>query len=160
MGSADILAIILVAIIDTFTGGLIFTYFFAFSISAFGLLGILYIENNYETDPSIAHLEKYEFYRRMPGLLFMVKFGLSVAIISTNISILTDSKIFPQDRRNSSVGFANMIAQLMTSLAPIINEIEEATPIVVMIVVLVISVLNAATFKMPTPPPTDNQKAQ
>ena len=81
LGAADVLAIVSVVIIDSFMGGLIFTYYLAFGICTFGLLGILYIENNFETDPSIARLEKYEYYRRMPGLLFVTKFGIAIALI-------------------------------------------------------------------------------
>ena len=95
MGAADVLAILFVVIIDNFMGGLIFTYYLAFGICAFSLLGMLYIENNFETDPSISSLNKFEYYRRMPGLLFFTKFGISIALIKTNVSSLTDSRLFP-----------------------------------------------------------------
>lgn len=52
---SDLVAIIFGAIIYKFLGGLKATYVLGFTISTIGSLGILFIENNYQDDPSVLH---------------------------------------------------------------------------------------------------------
>jgi hypothetical protein len=82
----DAIAIIFGVFIYNFLGGLKPTYYLAFLVSSVGCLGILYIENNYQTNPDVLHhtsfLNDYEFYRRTSFLIFMTKFGIGMSYIA------------------------------------------------------------------------------
>lgn len=58
-GVSDALAIIFATILYTFLGGLKPTYVLSFLVSCIGALGILHIENNFETDPTVMHPPDY-----------------------------------------------------------------------------------------------------
>ena len=83
---SEILAIIFGGFIFYFMGGLKPSYILAFSISIVGALGILYRQNNPEE--SQMHLlpkeeRELEFYRKMPALIFIAKFGIAMSFIAS-----------------------------------------------------------------------------
>jgi hypothetical protein len=47
----------------------------------------------------VLYPSKYEFYRRIPSIIFIAKFGISMGMLATNLSIHTDTRIFPIKRR-------------------------------------------------------------
>lgn len=98
-GGSDALAIIFGAIIYNFLGGLKATYFFAFCISSVGILGILYVENNFEQHPEVLQPGDLEFYRRTNWLIFMSKFGISMSSLACTLTIVTNKSIFQTNTR-------------------------------------------------------------
>jgi len=60
----------------------------------------------------------------MTFLVFLARFGISMAFSSTQIAFMSDDRIFPKEKRTEAVQFISLFAQSFTSLAPLINEIQ------------------------------------
>lgn len=101
---------------------------------------------------------EFDFYRRMPSLLFVAKFGIAMGLIATELAGHTDNRFFPVERRSSAITLVNLIAFSSASLAPIINEINEPTPIVVFLIVILLSILVISTFIIPPESPLVHNK--
>lgn len=72
--------------------------------------------------------------------------GIINSFITTTQVSFTDDRIFPKDKRNTSVGSCGMIARSITIVAPIINEWEAPWPIVVLMVFSIAGMLTSLTF--------------
>lgn len=94
----------------------------------------------------------------MPALIFLTKFGIAMALLASQLSSLTDARLFPVDRRANALGFVNILAQAWTSLVPIINEFEESTPIVYLNILLAIAFLTSLTFSIPESSPLQRRR--
>ena len=143
-GASEVFAVVFGGIIYNFMGGLIPTYFLASSISIFGSLGILYQENHLDEIHLLFIKGRLAFYRRMPSLIFIAKFGVAMSLLATQLASLTDGRLFPKEKRAVAVSFCSLIAYSATLLAPLINELEEVTPVVVFILLILLSFLNTA----------------
>lgn len=58
----------------------------------------------------------------MPIIILMLKMGIIISFITTTQVSFTDDRIFPPNKRNSSVGTSGIIARSITIVAPIVNE--------------------------------------
>ena len=58
----------------------------------------------------------------MPVLILIMKMGIITGFIITTQVSFTDDRIFPANKRNTSVGTCGMIARSITIVAPIVNE--------------------------------------
>ena len=82
----------------------------------------------------------------MPVLILALKVGIIVSYITTTQISFTDDRIFPSNKRNSSVGTCGMIARSVTILAPIVNEWAVPYPLVIMAVFSAVGVCTSLTF--------------
>ena len=82
----------------------------------------------------------------MPVLILILKMGIILSFITTTQVSFTDDRIFPSNRRNTSVGTCGMIARSITIVAPIVNEWPSPFPVVVMFIFIIIGLLTAMTF--------------
>ena len=101
---------------------------------------------------------EFDFYRKMPSLVFVAKFGIAMGLIATELAGHTDERFFPIERRSNALAIVNLIAFSVTSLAPMINEIDEPTPVVVFLVILLLSLLVIGTFMIPPESPLVHNK--
>ena len=146
---SQIAAIVFGGLIYSYMGGLKPTYYLAFLISSFGGLAILYRENNEEESQFLIMHNQFDFYRKMPSLIFVAKFGIAMGLIATELAAHTDDRLFPIDRRYNALALTNLIAFSCVSLAPMINEIDEPTPIIIFLLLMLILLAMAATFMVP-----------
>jgi hypothetical protein len=82
----------------------------------------------------------------MPILILILKMGIIMSFIITTQASFTDERIFPSNKRNTSVGTCGMIARSVTIVAPIVNEWAAPIPIVVMMFFSVVGLVTTATF--------------
>ena len=82
----------------------------------------------------------------MPVLILILKMGIIIGFITTTQISFTCDKIFPPNKRNTSVGTCGMIARSVTIVAPIVNEWDPPYPILVMSVFSVIGLITSYTF--------------
>ena len=94
----------------------------------------------------------------MPSLIFVAKFGISMGLIATELAGHTDSRFFPADRRHHALVLVNLIAFSCASFAPLINEIDEPTPIIIFLLVMLILLVMTATFLVPPESPLVHNK--
>jgi len=139
-------------------GGLIPTYYLAFLISSFGGLAILYRENNEEETQFLLMNNEFDFYRKMPSLVFIAKFGIAMGLIATELAGHTDSRFFPIERRQNALVLVNLIVFSCASLAPMINEIDEPTPVVIFMILMLVLLIMTFTFMVPPESPLVNNK--
>lgn len=135
-------------------GGLIPTYFLAFGISGFGGLAILYRENNNTEIESMTSINpEYAYYRRMHYLIAIARFGIAMGITATELAAFTDQRLLPLDRRTDALALITMIVYALSSFAPLVNELEEPTPIIIFLIALFLVLLNIIYFDIPPPSP-------
>lgn len=84
----------------------------------------------------------------MPVMILVLKMGIIMSFIITTQVSFTDDRIFPSNRRNTSVGTCGMIARSVTIVAPIVNEWPAPIPIVIILVFSVIGLATSITFPM------------
>lgn len=82
----------------------------------------------------------------MPVLILILKMGIIMSFIITTQVSFTDERIFPSNKRNTSVGTCGMIARSVTIVAPIVNEWAAPIPIVVMLAFSIVGLVTSATF--------------
>jgi hypothetical protein len=82
----------------------------------------------------------------MPFLILILKMGIIMSFIITTQVSFTDDRIFPSNKRNTSVGSCGMIARSITIVAPIVNEWAAPMPIMVILAFSVIGILTSYTF--------------
>jgi len=82
----------------------------------------------------------------MPILILILKMGIIVSFITTCQVSFTDDRIFPSNKRNTSVGTCGMIARSITIVAPIVNEWPAPIPIIIMIGFSIVGLLTSLTF--------------
>lgn len=69
----------------------------------------------------------------MPIIILFLKMGIIMSFITTTQVSFTDDRIFPPQKRNTSVGSCGMIGRSITILAPIVNEWSMPIPMLIMI---------------------------
>tara|TARA_B110000285_G_scaffold231794_1_gene301291 strand:+ start:1501 stop:1815 length:315 start_codon:yes stop_codon:yes gene_type:complete len=82
----------------------------------------------------------------MPFLILVLKMGIISSFITTTQVSFTDDRIFPSEKRNTSVGTCGMIARSITIVAPIVNEWAAPWPIMVLFAFSFIGYLTSFTF--------------
>lgn len=82
----------------------------------------------------------------MPGLILLLKMGIIMSYITTTQISFTDDRVFPSQKRNTSVGTCGMISRSMTILAPIANEWPSPAPIAIMLGLSIVAIITSATF--------------
>jgi len=82
----------------------------------------------------------------MPILILVLKLGVIMGFITTTQISFTDDRIFPANRRNTSVGTCGMIARSITILAPIVNEWAAPIPILVILGLSIVGMATSTTF--------------
>ncbi len=167
--ASDFTAVLFGSIIYSFLGGLKASYALGFMVSTVGTLGILHRLNDikdqqHEFENDLNKIfknkeieEQLDFYRRMTFLVFLARFGISMAFSSTQIAFMSDDRIFPKEKRTEAVQFISLFAQSFTSLAPLINEIQpEQVPISILIFFMVVSFIVTFILKIPPTSPLAN----
>jgi len=82
----------------------------------------------------------------MPFLILLLKMGIIMSFIVTTQASFTDDRIFPANKRNTSVGSCGMIARSITIVAPIVNEWPAPLPLVIILGFSIIGIITAMTF--------------
>lgn len=82
----------------------------------------------------------------MPVLILILKMGIIMSFITTTQVSFTDDRIFPSNRRSTSVGTCGMIARSITIVAPIINEWAAPMPMVIMLGFSIVGLITSVTF--------------
>ena len=82
----------------------------------------------------------------MPVLILCLKLGIIVSFITTTQVSFNDDRIFPSNKRNTSVGTCGMIARSVTILAPIVNEWAAPAPILIMLGFSIMGAITSLTF--------------
>ena len=89
----------------------------------------------------------------MHFLIFIARFGIAMGITGTELAAFTDERLLPIERKTDALSLITLIVYSVSSLAPLINEIDEPTPIVVFLVILALVLLNTIYFEIPPPSP-------
>ena len=139
-------------IIAVLTGGILcnrlgfkVTYYVSNIFSIVGSVAIIIIQGHlipFDTPEQKEYFEE----KSMPILILILKLGIIMNFITTTQISFTDDRIFPANRRNTSVGTCGMIARSITILAPIVNEWAAPIPIIVIFVLSVIGFATSTTF--------------
>jgi MFS family permease len=143
-GAAGILAVLFGGIIYS-KFGLRQSYLISFVMSILGCCGMLIIQTKVIHFDSDDERDKFDE-KIMPMLILVLKMGIIHSFITTTQVSFTDDRIFPKDKRNTSVGSCGMIARSITIVAPIINEWEAPWPIVVLMAFSIIGLITTFTF--------------
>ena len=88
----------------------------------------------------------------MPFLIFVAKFGIEIGVLASLFSSFTDDRIFPIEKRATSIGTCKVLARTFTSFAPLINELPEPIPMSVFVGTLGIAFLYNLTLNLPEEP--------
>lgn len=124
--------------------GLRFSYFLSFTMSILGCLGLLVVQLNLL---GFEEADRDNFNESvMPFLILLLKMGIIMAYIITTQVSFTDDRIFPSDKRNTSVGTCGMIARSVTIVAPIVNEWPAPLPIVALLAFSVVGLATSFLF--------------
>lgn len=104
-------------------------------------------------DHGLSHDELVEinrmFYSRMPWAIFIAKFGTASGFLISYMASFSDNRIFPIEKRATAIGICNLIGRLITSTSPMINELEEPTPMYFFIGLMFVAWLYNLTFNLP-----------
>ena len=82
----------------------------------------------------------------MPVLILVLKMGIIMSFIVTTQVSFTDDRIFPSNKRNTSVGTCGMIARSITIVAPIVNEWPAPIPLFILLGFSVLGMITSLTF--------------
>lgn len=82
----------------------------------------------------------------MPVLILILKMGIIMSFIVTTQVSFTDDRIFPSNKRNTSVGTCGMIARSITIVAPIVNEWPAPIPLFILLGFSVLGIITSLTF--------------
>jgi hypothetical protein len=84
--------------------------------------------------------------KAMCFIILVLKMGIIISFITTTQVSFTDDRIFPPQKRNTSVGTCGMIARSITIVAPIVNEWTAPFPIIIMLFFLFIGLCTSYSF--------------
>jgi hypothetical protein len=119
-GAAGLLAVLLSGWIYK-KWGLKISYYSAFFMSILGCIGMFLIQIKFFKFANQGLRDTFDE-RLMPVLILIMKMGIITGFIITTQVSFTDDRIFPANKRNTSVGTCGMIARSITIVAPIVNE--------------------------------------
>lgn len=88
------------------------------------------------------------FYTRMPQCIFLCKFGVAMAFLSSYYASFCDDRIFSSDRRATAIGICNFVARGLTGLSPMINELKEPVPMGFFMVMCFIALVNTVSINL------------
>ena len=136
--------------------GLKWTYYFSFGLGLIGGIGILYLETIHSWEMAskdtltreFLAAESANFHTRMPAAIFLSKFGIAIAFLTSYFASFNDNRIFPIERRATAIGICNLIGRGLTGLAPMINELNEPIPCCFYVAILCVALINASTIKL------------
>ena len=90
----------------------------------------------------------------MPQCIFVTKFGIAIAFLSSYFACFTDPRIFPLEKRATAIGICNFIARGLAGISPMINELPEPTPMGAFTVIIIIALINTTTLNHDSEPKT------
>lgn len=151
-------AILSGGLIYAFLGGIKPAYFLGFAASTIGSLAILHRINDAQDQKHLLKIEQLDFYRQMPSLIFLTKFGISMSLIATQLATMTEERIYPLKRRTEALAVSNFFSNMFASLSPLISEIDEPWPIVCIIVIVLIALPLGLTIDIPPGSPHEPQR--
>ena len=67
----------------------------------------------------------------VPKLIFIAKFGIQLATLSTYTASFSDDNIFPADRRATAIGQCQIVARGLTILSPEVTELPKPQPMII-----------------------------
>jgi len=143
-GVAGILAVFIGGLLYS-TYGVRLSFFLSFGMSIFGCLGMLITQMKLIPFESDSDRDEFDE-KSMPLLILVLKMGIIMSFIITTQVSFTDDRIFPSNKRNTSVGTCGMIARSVTIVAPIVNEWASPLPILAMLFFTVIGTLTSLSF--------------
>jgi hypothetical protein len=85
----------------------------------------------------------------MPYLIFISKFGVSIAYLTSYFASFTDNRIFPIEKRATAVGICKLVGRTFAALAPMVNEYSKPIPMESFVVMLAISFLYNISLSLP-----------
>jgi hypothetical protein len=106
--------------------GLKITYYLSYVLSIVGGTGIFileYIHKVHLDQGTLTDDENHMFHTRMPQCIFLCKFGVAIAFLSSYYASFTDNRIFPNEKRATAIGICNFVGRGLTGFSPIINEL-------------------------------------
>ena len=145
-GVAGILAVLFGGVIYAKLG-LRQSYMISFLACIFGCIGMFVIQTKIIGFPDEADRDKFDE-KCMPVLILILKMGIINSFITTTQVSFTDDRIFPAEKRNTSVGTCGMIARSVTIVAPIVNEWAAPWPIVILFCFALLGYFTSFTFPM------------
>jgi hypothetical protein len=85
----------------------------------------------------------------MPWAIFIAKFGTASGFLISYMASFSENRIFPIEKRATAIGLCNLIARSITSIAPMVNELEEPEPMYFFIGFMFLAWLYNFTFNLP-----------
>lgn len=143
-GLAGFIAVLIGGVVFS-SYGLRFTYVVSFNMCIFGCIGMLVIQMKLISFSSQAAMETFNE-QFMPVFILLLKMGIIISFITTTQVSFTDDRIFPSNKRNTSVGTCGMIARSITIMAPIVNEWPAPWPILSILFFSIVGILMTFTF--------------
>jgi MFS family permease len=143
-GAAGIIAVFIGGVVYS-RFGLRYSYVLSYVMSIIGAVGMLVIQTNAIAFETQALRDTFDE-KFMPILILILKMGIIMSFIITTQVSFTDDRIFPPNKRNTSVGSCGMIARSITIVAPIVNEWAAPLPIVVILGFSIIGIFTSWTF--------------
>jgi MFS family permease len=141
-------------LIAVFVGGIVYkkyglrwSYVLSFAMSIFGSVGMIIIQSKVLQFKSEELRDQFDE-KFMPILILILKMGIIMSFIITTQVSFTDDRIFPSNKRNTSVGSCGMIARSITIVAPIVNEWTAPMPIMVILAFSVLGIMTSMTFPL------------
>lgn len=67
-------------------------------------------------------------------------------MLITYTGSMSNDNIFPADKRATAMGICNIVARMVTIIAPEVNELKQPLPIMILGAVLVMSLLSSFSF--------------
>jgi hypothetical protein len=131
--------------------GLKITYYLSFTLSLVGGTGIMILEWIHKvhlTQGTLTPEYSIMFHSRMPSCIFMCKFGVAMAFLSSYYASFTDNRIFSNEKRATAIGICNFVGRGLTGLSPIINELNEPVPMAFFLAINIVALFNTTTINL------------
>ena len=143
-GAAGIIAVFIGGIAYS-KYGLRYSYLLSFFLSIIASIGMLIIQTKQIPFSTDAQRDQFDE-KFMPFLILFLKMGIIMSFIITTQASFTDDRIFPANKRNTSVGSCGMIARSITIVAPIVNEWPAPLPLLVILAFSVCGMFTSFSF--------------
>lgn len=156
-----LVAVIFGGLIYSLLGGIKPTYLLGFILSTVGTLAILHRINDLaDTHLHILNLDQLEFYKQMPSLIFLTRFGISMSLIATELATMTEDRIYPLKRRAEGLAMSSLFSNAFASLSPLISEVDEPWPIVCLLAIVLLALPLGLTIDIPPVSPLEPGRKQ
>ena len=89
---------------------------------------------------------EYHLKKVIPYFTFLAKLGVHLTFAIAYYSSYCDPKVFPLLKRSMAVSICNFVARAATIFAPLIAELDNPWPLLIIVFITIVAFITALTF--------------